>query len=86
LIDKKTKIKLYKGLSEEFDVLTSILQGSPLLLIFYLFYNADLLEIARNNKLVTGYIKNTSFFVEGLTIESTVRKLGILHAKADKWA
>jgi len=83
LTDRKTKIKLYEGLSEEFDILTGIPQGSPLLLILYLFYNTDLLEIARGNELVTGYIDDTSFLVEGTTIESIVRKLEVLHAKAD---
>jgi hypothetical protein len=65
LTDRKTKIRLFEGLSEEFDVLTGIPQGSPLSPILYLFYNADLLEIARSNELVTGYIDDTSFLVEG---------------------
>lgn len=56
------------------------------MLILYLFYNADLLEIARSNKLVTSYIDDTSFLVKGLTTESTVYKLEILYAKANKWA
>jgi hypothetical protein len=68
----------------EFDILTSILQGLLLSLILYLFYNADLLEIARFTKLVISYINNISFFVKGITIKLIVRKLEVLHAKANK--
>jgi ribonuclease HI len=86
LTGRKTKIKLYEGMSTEFDVPTGIPQGSPLSPILYLFYNADLLEIARGSDLVTGYIDDTSFLVEGLTTEDTARQLEVLHAKADEWA
>jgi hypothetical protein len=72
LTDRKTKIQLYEGMSKEFDIPTGIPQGSPLSLILYLFYNADLLEIARGSDLVTGYIDDTSFLVKGLTIEESV--------------
>lgn len=65
LTGRKTKIRLFEGMSEEFDVLTGIPQGSPLSPILYLFYNADLLEMARGTELITGYIDDTSFLVEG---------------------
>jgi exonuclease III len=87
LTDRKTQIRLYEGLSTEFDVLTGIPQGSPLSPILYLFYNADLLEIAsRSSQVVTGYIDDTMFLVEGENTESTVHKLEVLHRKADEWA
>jgi hypothetical protein len=35
---------------------------------------------------VTGYIDNTIFLVEGEDIEATVYKLEVLYRKADKWA
>lgn len=48
-----------------------------------MFYNADLIEIGRSNELVTGYIDDTSFLVEGSSTESTIRKIEVFHAKAD---
>ncbi len=83
---RTTQIKLYEGTSEPFDVLTGIPQGSPLSPILYLFYSADLLEIGRSKELVTGYIDDTSFMVEGSTTEVTAARLELLHMKADDWA
>lgn len=86
LTDRVTCIKLFEGISETFDIATGIPQGSPLSPILYLFYNADLIELGRSSELVTGYIDDTSFLVEGSTTESTTRRLEVLHCKADEWA
>ena len=61
------------------------------MLILYLFYNADLLNININKdglrySLVIGYINNISIIVNRRNIEEIIKTLLILHKKAKLWA
>jgi len=50
-------------------------QGSPISLILYLFYNADLLESLENNKLATsaiGFVDDINILMCSLTIERNI--------------
>jgi hypothetical protein len=56
--------------SEEYHVDVGIPQGSPLSLILYLFYNADLLETAGGQDIQTaGWINNIYFFTRSTSAE-----------------
>ena len=60
------------------------------MLILYLFYNADLLNInidedGLRHGLVIGYINNTSIIVNGRNIEEIIKMLLILYKKAKLW-
>ena len=88
LIRKFTCIKLLEGMLERFLILIEIPQGSLILLILYLFYNADLLNINIDKNrlrhgLVTGYINNTNIIVNRRNTEEIIKTLLILHKKAE---
>jgi hypothetical protein len=56
----------------------------------YLFYNADLLDIAieedgLRHGLVIGYINNISIMVNGRNIEEIIKTLLMLHERVEKW-
>jgi hypothetical protein len=59
--------------------------------ILYLFYNADLLNIAIDKdrlrySLVIGYIDNISIIVNRRNTEEIIKTLLILYKRAEKWA
>ena len=83
---RRTKIRIAEGTSAGFGVDTGIPQGSPLSPILYLFYNADLLEVAGLSVLTTGYIDDTSVVVVGDLIEENIIKLQQIHCRMELWA
>ena len=91
LIGRSTYIRLLEGILERFSILIGILQGLLILLILYLFYNADLLDIAIDKdrlryRLVIGYINNTSIIVNGRTTKEITKTLAMLYERAEKQA
>ena len=91
LIGRSTCIRLLEGILERFSTPIGILQGLPILLILYLFYNADLLDIAIDedrlrHRLVTGYINDISIIINGRTTEEITKILAMLHKRAEKQA
>ena len=94
LTGRSTSIRLQEGMTSEFDIQTGIPQGSPLSPILYLFYNADLLDIAgdgaasapEHTALITGYVDDTSILVTGTSTEANNALLQRLHIKAEDWA
>ena len=89
LIGRSTYIRLLEGILERFSILIGILQGLLILLILYLFYNADLLDIAIDkdglrHRLVIGYINNISIIVNGRTTKKITKTLVMLHKRAEK--
>ena len=57
------------------DVNNGILQGDPLSMILYLFYNADLLEDMGKMETKVGYVDAVNFFAEGRTFNAAYVKL-----------
>ena len=57
------------------DVDNSIVQGDPLSMILYLFYNADLLEDMGKMEMKVGYVDDVNFFAEGHTFNAAYAKL-----------
>jgi hypothetical protein len=69
LTNRRTALLLQEGLSEVFELLTGIPQGSPLSPILFLFFNADLINEIHaaflGKVLVTAYIDDLSIMVWG---------------------
>ena len=52
-----------------------IVQGDPLSMILYLFYNTDLLDGARTGKAKIAYVDDANYYTEGVNFEEAYEKL-----------
>ena len=66
---------------------TGIPQGSRLLPILYLFYNADLIEACKTEETeAVGYIDDVSTLAVGPSAQRNCKTLKRIHRKAEEWA
>ena len=88
LEDRSTVISFDTFRSEAYKTTTGIPQGSPLSLILYLFYNADLVEICNQepNTVAPGYVDDVAILRWGSSIEETCNGLTETMQKANAWA
>jgi retron-type reverse transcriptase len=78
LKDRHTEIRIADFTLKKSRVDVGIPQGSPILPILYLFYNADLLDIYENRMLRTspiGFIDDVNLLTYGATIKGNCRNL-----------
>jgi hypothetical protein len=89
LTNRRTALLLQEGLSEVFKLLTGIPQGSPLSLILFLFFNADLIDDTHaafpGKVLVTAYIDDLSIMVWGDSTVQNCRRLERIHKIVEYW-
>lgn len=90
LTGRRTILKFDDYTSSWFSILNGIGQGDPISMIIYLFYNADLLDIARGaSEMAVGYVDDGALLVAGVTFEENNRKLRKMMNKrggAYQWA
>ena len=87
LSNRTTTIRMGDLESETYRVNIGIPQGSPLSPILYLFYNADLLEVANIRGVQTlGWIDDVCFFTRSTSAEQNCRNLAQAHRVAEQWA
>ena len=66
LSNRCTQIHFDDYTSEPIDINNCTTQGCSLLMIFYAFYNADLVDIARRKQeLTTGFVDDCTFVATG---------------------
>lgn len=74
LTGRSTRIRMAEGVLEAIPTTTGIPQESPLSLILYLFYNADLIEdCSRDGVVASGWVDDVSLITEGKTEEDNIR-------------
>ena len=87
--NRTTIVKTNECSTNLVHISTGISQGSPLLPILYLFYNADLLEICSSSSRqinAGGFINNTVLLATGPSIAENCQKLKETHRLCVNWA
>ncbi|KAK7177546.1 zinc knuckle protein [Paraphaeosphaeria sporulosa] len=76
--DRHTRIRIDGFTSTQYATSTDVPQGSPLSPILYLFYNADLIDMCKQeaNVLPTGYIDDIAILARAETTKETCDILG----------
>ena len=76
LTNRCTRLKFDGFTSGWVYVDNGIVQGDPLSMILYLFYNLDLLTDVGRTEMKVGYMDNVNFFAEGPTFDDAYAALG----------
>ena len=77
LTGRHNRLKFDDYVSDWFKLDNGIVQGDPLLMIPYLFYNADMLDIAHGcHELCLGYVDDMALIASVDTFENAHRMLG----------
>ena len=75
LKDWCTRLKFDGYMSNWVEVNNGIVQGDPLSIILYLFYNTDLIANVKKGKAKIAYIDDANFYAEGRTFQEAYSKL-----------
>ena len=77
LTGRHNRLKFNDYVSDWFELDNGIVQGDPLSMILYLFYNADMLDIVHGrHELCLGYVDNMALIASADTFENAHRMLG----------
>src|SRR6266481_459430 len=68
-------------MSDWASIHNGIVQGDPLSMILYLFYNAGLLDAIKKLEAKVAYVDNVNFYVEGADFEEAYSKLDDMMAR-----
>jgi len=89
MTNKKTTLVIQGSETKAFPVLAEVLQGLPLLLILFLFYNSELLDLCQRPKkglLAIGFADNINMLIYSRTTESNYQILEIGYSRCLDWA
>ena len=75
LTNRRTRLKFDGFTSDWVGVDNGIVQGDPLSMILYLFYNADLIDGAKKGEAKIAYVDNANYYAEGIDFEEAYEKL-----------
>jgi hypothetical protein len=82
-------MKVYEGETEPMKVKTGIPQGSPILLILFLFFVQDLLNMTNNEALRTSsfaFVDDIHILTYGDSTERNYRILKRIHKECEEWS
>jgi hypothetical protein len=87
LSDRSTTLKLQEYTAPSVPIETGMPQGSPLSLILYLFYNADLIETCKTEHTeAVGYVDDASILAIGSSAAKNCKTLKTIHRSTEHWA
>ena len=76
LTDRTACLRFDDYVSEPFPLHNGIGQGDPISMIIYLYYNADLIRVAKGpNELAVAFVDDTALLAEGPTFRDTHKTL-----------
>jgi hypothetical protein len=86
LQDRSARLQFNGARSENISTPAGVPQGSPLSSLLYMYYNADLLEIAPQHQGTRlGFIDDIAYGVQGNSGRANVRKLKLILIEAEVW-
>ncbi len=74
-MDRQTRLKFDGFMSEWMNINNGIVQGDPLSMILYLFYNADILSNVKKGEAKVVYMDDANFYAEGADFKEAYRQL-----------
>ena len=69
LTNRCTRLHFDGFMSDWMDIDNSIVQGDPLSMLLYLFYNADLIASPKKGEAMIAYVDDASYYAEGTNFE-----------------
>ena len=75
LTNRCTRLKFDSFTSDWIDIDNGIVQGDPLLMLLYPFYNADLIALPNKDEVMIAYVDDACYYVEGSDFGKTHDKL-----------
>ena len=75
LTNRRTRLKFDGFTSSWVNVDNSIVQGDPLSMLLYLFYNADLIATPEKEEAMIAYVDNACYYAEGSNFREAYHKL-----------
>ena len=64
LTDRRTRLHFDGFTSDWVNIDNGIIQGDPLSMLLYLFYNADLIVAPKKEEAMIAYVDDASFYAE----------------------
>ena len=75
LTNRRTRLRFDGFTSDWVAIDNGIVQGDPLSMLLYLFYNADLITMLKKEEAMIAYVDDTSYYVEGVDFGEVYNKL-----------
>ena len=83
---QKPQLQFNGTISERISTPAEVPHGSPLSPLLYMFYNAELLDIAAQHRATgLGFIDNIVYGIQGNTDKENARKLKCILNEAEQW-
>ena len=75
LTDRHARLRFNGFTSDWVDIDNGIVQGDPLLMLLYLFYNAELIAVPKKEEAMIVYVDDASFYAEGTNFTEAYDRL-----------
>ena len=76
LTNRRTRLKSDGFTLDWVNIDNSIVQGDPLSMLLYLFYNADLIALPNKDEAMIAYVDDACYYAEGIDLEKHMTNSG----------